>query len=251
MIRNILIIEDEKLSADRIIRLMHSISPETIIGPVIESVEDAIVWLTTQPHPDVILMDIRLSDGLSFEIFSRTKIQCPVIFTTAYDEYAVRAFKFNSIDYLLKPIDQIELASALEKLQVAALPLSVSALEGLKNFLLPKEYRSRFLLPFRDGYKTILTQDILYLYSEFKVTWVQMVNGSKEPVPQTLEELEKELNPKHFFRANRQFIIQIDAIEKIYNHFSGKIKVYIKNNPEIEVLISRNRVTDFKRWLNF
>lgn len=251
MIRNIVVIEDEKLNADRLIRLIHAVRPQVVIDAVIDSIADAVEWFATHPHPDVVMMDIRLSDGLSFEIFDKASIRCPVIFTTAYDEYAVRAFKVNSVDYLLKPVEQEELRVALDKLETATPVLGSASLEELKQLLQPKEYRSRFLLPYRDSYKSLLVNDILYIYTEHKISKVKLDNGLEECVPQTMEELEQQLNPKHFFRANRQFIIHIDAIEQVHNYFNGKLKVDIRKHPEVEVLVSRERAALFKSWLNF
>ena len=197
------------------------------------------------------MMDIKLSDGLSFEILERIKIDCPIIFTTAFDEYAVRAFKYNSVDYLLKPIDQDELQVAIERLEHWRNEYYSKSLDGLLNYLKPKEYRSRFLLAYRDGYKSILVNDIAYFYSELKVTHAQLYSGSKEVVSQTLEELEGELNPKFFFRANRQFIIHIDAILHIHNYFNGKLKLILKKNADIEVIVSRDKANQLKDWMNF
>lgn len=251
MIKELVIIEDEKLNADRLIRLVQVIRPGIGIAAVIDSVADAVTWFNNNKCPDLVLMDIRLSDGLSFEIFDKVTVSCPVIFTTAYDEYAVKAFKYNSLDYLLKPVEPEELQTALDKFESCNDPVNQLALEGLKDFLHPKEYRSRFLLPYRDGYTSLLVTDVVFFYSEFKNTWAKLADGSEKQVPQTMEELEQQLNPRHFFRANRQFIVYIDAIEGIHNHFNGKLKVAIKKNPETEVLISRERAAQFKNWLDY
>ncbi len=250
MIQNVLIIEDEKPNADRLKRLIHAAYPQLNILAVLECVGECIEWFRENEHPDVVMMDVRLSDGLSFEIFEKVEIKCPVIFTTAYDEYAVRAFKYNSIDYLLKPVDPKELQTAFEKLMSQKSQENPS-LEGLLNFLQPKTFRTRFLLPYKDGYKTLLVSDVAYFYSEFKITRVKLYNDSEEVVPHTLEELEQQLDPKLFFRANRQFIIHIDAIQQVHNHFNGKLKVDIKNNPETEIIVSREKAGFLKNWLDF
>ncbi|MFD1630729.1 LytR/AlgR family response regulator transcription factor [Pseudopedobacter beijingensis] len=253
MIRKILIIEDEKPNADRLKRLLKLIEPDAEVLTVLESIADCIAWFTvsTENYPDVVMMDIRLSDGLSFEIFDKIQIKCPVIFTTAYDEYAVKAFKFNSVDYLLKPVEQDELQQAFDKLKSQSADRSVSSIENLLNFLKPRAYRTRFLLPYRDGYKTIQTAEVAFFQSEMKLTKARLYNGKDEIVPQTLEELEQELDPKQFFRANRQFIIHIEAIQYIHNHFNSKLKIDIKNNPEVEVLVSREKATLLKNWMDF
>lgn len=249
MISSVVIIEDEKPNADRLKRLIKTIRPQAEVLAVIDSITESVEWLSSHDHPDVIMMDVRLADGLSFDIFSATKVNCPVIFTTAYDEYAVRAFKYNSIDYLLKPVEQDELQAAFEKLE-AGKPNPVP-LEGLLDFLQPKEYRNRFLLPYRDGYRSLLVSDIAYFYSELKITRARLYNGAEEIVPQTMEELEQQLSPKTFFRANRQFIVHIDAIEHVHNYFNGKLKLDIKNAPETEVIVSREKANLLKNWLDF
>ncbi|HJT74396.1 MAG TPA: LytTR family DNA-binding domain-containing protein [Chitinophaga sp.] len=251
MIDKILIIEDEKPNADRLKRLIRAIRPRAVVLAVLDSIADSVAWFAGNEIPDVVMMDVRLSDGLSFEIFDRIKITCPIIFTTAYDEYAVRAFKYNSLDYLLKPVEQEELEAAFGKLERLSLVEQQKSIEGLLNFLQPKEYRSRFLLPYRDGYKTVLVSDVAYFYSEMKITRARLYNGTEEIVPQTMEELESQLNPRQFFRANRQFIIHVDAIEQIHNYFNGKLKVIIRKNENVEVIVSRDKANALKSWMDF
>ncbi|MVT12548.1 LytR/AlgR family response regulator transcription factor [Chitinophaga tropicalis] len=251
MIDKILIIEDEKPNADRLKRLIKAIRPRAVVLSVLDSITDSIAWFAGNETPDVVMMDVRLSDGLSFEIFDRIEITCPIIFTTAYDEYAVRAFKYNSLDYLLKPVEQEELEAAFGKLERLSLVEQKKSIEGLLNFLQPKEYRSRFLLPYRDGYKTVLVSDVAYFYSEMKITRARLYNGMEEIVPQTMEELESQLNPRQFFRANRQFIIHVDAIEQIHNYFNGKLKVIIRKNENVEVIVSRDKANALKSWMDF
>ncbi|MBS1737937.1 MAG: response regulator transcription factor [Bacteroidetes bacterium] len=250
--KQILIIEDEKPNADRLKRMLKAIKPKAEIVAVIDSVEESVAWFNEHQQPDVVMMDVRLSDGLSFEIFEKTKIECPVIFTTAYDEYAVRAFKYNSIDYLLKPIEQDELKTAIEKLEsLNTGGVNQKSLEGLLNFLQPKDFRNRFLLPYRDGYKTVLVRDVAYFYSEQKISKAKLNNGAMEILPQTMEELEQQLNPKSFFRANRQYIIHIDAVQQVHNYFNGKLKIALRNNPDAEIIVSREKAHLLKNWLDY
>lgn len=251
MINSILIIEDEKLNADRLQRLIKTIRPKASIIGVLDSIADSVDWFKTNQNPDVVMMDVRLADGISFDIFARVDISCPIIFTTAYDEYAVRAFKYNSIDYLLKPVEPEELETAFEKLESFVAGQQEKSLEGLLNYLKPKEFRSRFLLPYRDGYKSLLVEDIIYFYSELKITRATLHTGTEEIVPQTLEELEQQLDPKLFFRANRQFIVYINAIQQIHNYFNGKLKIDIKNDPDVEIIVSREKANLLKNWLDF
>lgn len=250
---SILIIEDEKPNAERLERLLKQLRPSVKILEVLDSVADTALWFNnTGALPGVVMMDIRLSDGLSFEIFDKVSISCPVIFTTAYDEYAVRAFKYNSIDYLLKPVDEDELSNALRKVELANIQkVSQESIQGLLNYFQPKEFRSRFLLPYRDGYKTVLVEEVCYFYSQQKVTLAKLKSGGTEVVPQTMEELEQQLNPKLFFRANRQFIVHIDAIKQIHNHFNGKLKIELKNSDETEVIVSREKAQLLKNWLDY
>lgn len=248
----ILIIEDEKPNADRLKRLVKLIRPKYEILSVLDSITDSVEWLQNNEQPDLVLMDVRISDGLSFEIFDTVQLTCPVIFTTAYDEYAVRAFKHNSIDYLLKPVEQEELERAIEKLEsLSDKGIDQKKLEGLINFFQPKNYRNRFLLPYRDGYKSILVGEVVYFFSELKITRAKLNNGSEEILPQTMEELEEQLNPQCFFRANRQFIIHIDAIQQVYNYFNGKLKIVLKNNPDTEIIVSRDKANVLKNWLDY
>lgn len=251
-ITNVLIIEDEKLNADRLKRLLKEIKPSIQILDVLDNIADSITWFQSNESPDLVMMDIRLSDGLSFEILESIKIDCPIIFTTAFDEYAVRAFKFNSIDYLLKPVEKKELENALIKLDSLKLQqTNQDPIQGLLDFIYPKDFRTRFLLPYKDGYKTILVEDIQYFYSEFKLTHAKLKCGTVEIVPQTLEELEQQLNPKVFFRANRQFIVHIDAIKRLHNHFNGKLKIEIKHSEDVEILVSREKAQLLKNWLDY
>lgn len=250
MTGNILIIEDEKPNSDRLQRLIRNIIPEATIK-VLESVEESVAWLRSNGHPGVILMDVRLSDGLCFEIFEQVKVDSPIVFTTAYDEYAIKAFKVNGIDYLLKPIEQDELEAAFAK--VEALPRMQPALplDNLIQFLKPTEFRTRFLLPYKDGYRTVRVEDIAYFYSEFKITRAKLHSGTEETIPNTLEELEQQLNPKLFFRANRQYIIHIDAIQFVNNYFNGKLKIVLKKDSNTDIVVSRDKATLLKRWLDF
>lgn len=250
MIDNILIIEDERPNSDRLQRLISNIFPEASIK-VLESVGDSVIWLNTNEHPDVILLDVRLSDGLCFEIFEQVKVNSPIIFTTAYDEYAIKAFKVNSVDYLLKPIEPDELKVAFEKLESIPLKQKQIPLDSLIQYLKPTEFRTRFLLSHKDGFKTVLVSDIAYFYSELKITRAKLQNGTEETISITLEELEQQLNPKLFFRANRQFIIHIDAIQYVNNYFNGKLKIVLKKDSKIEIVVSRDKATLLKKWLDF
>jgi len=199
------------------------------------------------------MMDIQLADGISFEVFNLAEIKCPVIFTTAYDEYAVRAFKYNSIDYLLKPIEKEQLEAAIIKFEnsVQRSQQQYPLIEELLSNIRPKAYRTRFLLPYRDGYKKISVGDIAFFYSHMNINYANLFNGEKVVVPQTLETLEQELEPKNFFRVNRQYIIHANSIEKVHNFFNGKLKLELKNCTDADVIISRTKAPLFKMWLDY
>lgn len=256
MVEKILIIEDELPNAQRLQRMIKLLRPNATILSIEDSINASVAWLQKNAMPEVIMMDVRLSDGLSFEIFNQIEIACPVIFTTAYDEYAVQAFKYNGLDYLLKPIQEAELLQAFEKLekQIQSITSKLdvnSLLDVMRQLQQGKEYRTRFLLPFRDSYQTLLVEDIAYFFTDMGGNRAMLMDGTSVPITLTLETLEKQLDPKRFFRANRQFIVHIDAIKTIHNYFNGKLKVELKNATQEEVIISREKAAAFKEWLNF
>lgn len=199
------------------------------------------------------MMDVRLADGLSFEIFNHIEVKCPVIFTTAYDEYAVRAFKYNSVDYLLKPIEKEELETALNRYELLMREVQTlnPIIENLLTQMLPKEFRNRFLLPYRDGYKTVMVSEIAFFFSELNTTQAHLFNGDFEIVTQPLEKLEQQLDPKHFFRANRQYIINMDSVAQVQNYFNGKLRIILKKYPDRDIIISREKAPQFKNWMDY
>lgn len=250
---NILIIEDEKPNANRLIKLLNEIRPNMVISAILASVEESVCYLSAHPHPDLIMMDIRLGDGLCFEIFSKVDVHCPVIFTTAYDEYALRAFKIYSLAYLLKPVEKSELKEALDKYDHILQESNPNkALDQLVDYIKSKSviYRTRFLLPYKDGYKTILVSSIEYIYSEHKVTHLVLDDGNDVIVSFTMDELEDQLDPVCFFRANRQHMIFVNSIVSIHNYFNGKLKVILKNKNSGEIIISKEKSAMFKAWLD-
>lgn len=250
---NILIIEDEHPNAERLKRLVLAIKPQAVILDVLDTVAGSVDWLKSNPVPDLILMDIRLADGISFEIFNQVEVKSPIIFTTAYDEYAVRAFKFNSIDYLLKPVEEEELRAALEKISRRnedASAILTDRLKGVIDALENKKIRTRFLIPHKDGYKILTANDVSFFHSEHRITYAHLPSGKNEVVPQNMEELEEQLDPILFFRLNRQYIVNINAIDKVYNHFNSKLKITFLDYPLQEAFVSRERAPVFKAWLD-
>lgn len=250
---NILIIEDELLNANRLQRMLTLLEPECVIVGVLESIAESVAWLQSNEHPDLIMMDIRIADGVSFEIFEKVDIHCPVIFTTAYDEYAIRAFKVNSVDYIMKPVEEADLQSALTKFKSIHYQKDVAnPVKDIIRYLQKNEtlYRKRFLLPFKDGYRTIQVSDIDFIFSESKITNLVLTDRSVVSIAQTMEELEEQLDPKVFFRSNRQSIVSLNSIGEIHNYFNGKLKLILKNDPAREVLISKVKTPLFKSWLD-
>lgn len=250
MVSSTIIIEDEKPNADRLIRLIGEVNPELKIVAVLDSVSDAIEWFQNNNHPDIAFFDIRLSDGISFEILEQIKIDSHIIFTTAYDEYAVKAFKHNSVDYILKPVEKEELVKALTVVEeITALLDQQRAVEKLLDYVKPKDYRLRFLVPFRDGFQTILIDEITCIFLEQKVTKARLRNGKTVMISHNMDDLENQLDPKIFFRANRQFIIHVDTVSQLINHFNRKLKVVLVD-CEFEIIVSREKSFHLKEWLD-
>jgi len=251
--KKILIIENEEVSAQRLERLILNIRGNYSIMEVMSSIKKSVEWFTKNELPDLVFMDIQLSDGLSFEIFNLVDVSCPVIFTTAYDEFALKAFKYNSIDYLLKPIQKEELESSISKyesLNATSNTQNIDLFKNLLKYVEVKNYRKRFLITFRDGYKQINVTSICFIFSELGSTYIISYDGKKDLIPQTLDMLEDQLDPKEFFRANRQFIIHINSIIKVDNYFNSKLKLRIKNCQN-DVIVSRLKSSSFKNWLDF
>ena len=249
-----LIIEDEIPAAKRLEKLLSTHCPECIIIEFLDSVESASNWLTNNPSPDLIFMDIQLADGLSFDIFSKTEITAPVIFTTAFDQYTLRAFKVNSVDYLLKPIDPEELKKAIEKFRkYFAHPNSYdqSGIENmLKSVLHKQDFKERFLVKTGQYLQSIPVQEIAYFYSDDGIAFAQCSSGKKHIVEYTLDQLENLLNPTDFFRINRQVIVRPESIQKIATWFNSRLKLDLLPLNDLNFIVSRDRVANFKKWLD-
>lgn len=249
---NVLIIEDEKPAARRLQRMLERL--EVQVGQLLHSVEEAIHWFKSNEHPDLIFLDIQLSDGLSFEIFDEVTIHSAIIFTTAYDEYALQAFKLNSIDYLLKPIDDEELEAAVKKyklLQPKAQQVQFN-FEDIKKLLtnpVEREYKKRFTTKIGQHIKMIPVDEIECFYSENKGTYAHTIDGRDYLLDTTLEQLEGELEPETFFRISRKFYINITAIKDIISYTNSRLQLKLKSYKEQEVIVARERVKDFKLWL--
>ncbi len=248
----ILILEDEPLAAKRIEALVKSLEPTAEILGKLESVRSAVKWLNEHPQPDVILMDIQLADGLSFEIFQQADVSAPIIFTTAYDEYAIRAFKVNSVDYLLKPVEKDELEAALEKLKAQKGATSHTQIGKALDALLSQktDWKTRFLLKAGARFDIVETGDVAYLYAEDKVVFLVTKEQKKYYVDETLDELEQKLNPALFFRINRKYLAQLSSIERIEPHFNGRLKIKLRHREDDDIYVSREKAEVFKKWLD-
>lgn len=248
----IIIIEDEKPSARRLHRMIERL--DLTVEIMLHSVEEALDWFQNNQHPDLIFLDIQLSDGLSFEIFEHIDIKSAVIFTTAYDEYALQAFKLNSIDYLLKPIDEDDLAKAVSKYkerlpQQQAVTLDFNDIKKLLVNPIEREYKKRFSVKVGQHLKLINIDEIECFYSENKGTYAYTVEGRNYLLDLTLEQLEDELEPQTFFRISRKFFVNINAIKDMISYTNSRLQVKLKNYNEQDVIVARERVKDFKLWL--
>lgn len=249
---NVIIIEDEKPAARRLGRLLSEL--DVAVSTMLHSVEESITWFQENEHPDLIFLDIQLSDGLSFEIFDVVDVQSAIIFTTAYDEYALQAFKLNSIDYLLKPIDDEELESAVKKyrnLKPESKKLSLD-FEDIKKLLvnpLEREYKKRFTAKVGQHLKIINADEVECFYSENKGTYAATSDGRNYLLDTTLENLEDELRPDTFFRVSRKFYVNINAIKDIISYTNSRLQVKLNSFSDQEIIVSRERVKDFKLWL--
>lgn len=247
---NVVVVEDEKPSARHLKRLIEK--QKLNVVQLLYSVQEAVAWFETHPHPDLIFLDIQLSDGLSFEIFDKVDLKSPIVFTTAYDEYALKAFKLNSVDYLLKPIDEEELAQAINKYRDRILETPVNLkdihriLEGGK---VEKQYKNRFSIKVGQHLKVFTNEEIGCFYSENKGTYLNTTDNRNYLMETTLENLETEVSPEKFFRANRKFLINLNAIDDIISYSNSRLKIKLKSYSEGEIIVSRERVRDFRKWL--
>ena len=253
---NILIIEDEKPAARLLQRKVEKLGLQ--VNTMLHSVEESITWFKNNPHPDLIFLDIQLSDGLSFEIFeyfdkAQQHIKSAVIFTTAYDEYALRAFKLNSIDYLLKPIDEEDLEIAVNKFKARTQSQNISLdFEVIKRMLVnpvEKEYKKRFSVKIGQQLKVISIDEVECFYSENKGTYIHTLDNRDYLIDSTLEVVEAEINPKDFYRVSRKFIVPLKAVKEIQVYSNSRLKIILPTYKDDEVIVARERVGDFKEWI--
>ena len=252
----ILIVEDEDLAVKKLQKTLLYIDKMVEVSGVTESIQDTVDFLKENPSPDLILMDIELADGQSFEIFNLTEVKAPVIFITSYDEYALKAFKVNSVDYLLKPVQKDELEAALNKYKLlkgnstSKNNTDINTLiKELQTKLQPKEYRKRFLVKQAQKLVSVEVDDIAYFYSDGRLNFFKTTDNRKFVVDYTMDELSEMLDPDKYFRISRSFYVSIDSIDQIHDYFGNRLLLHLKPAVDKEALVSREKVMDFKKWM--
>jgi two-component system, LytTR family, response regulator LytT len=250
----ILIVEDEDLAVKKLQKTLTAVDESAEVVGTTDSIQSSVEWLRTHEAPDLILMDIELCDGQSFEIFNLAEVRSPVIFTTSYDEYALKAFKVNSVDYLLKPIQREELQAALTKFkslngQKAADNSLDVLVKELQKKLQPKDYRKRFLVKLGQKLVSIEVDEIAYFYSDGRLNFFKTNDGRKFVVDYTMDELGDMLDPENFYRISRSFYVSISSVDKIDDYFGNRLILGLKPPVDKDALVSREKVTEFKKWL--
>ena len=252
----VLIVEDERPAAEKLCRSLERIDDNIEVLDILDSIAKATEWLS-QNKADLIFLDIHLSDGISFKIFEKLEhkgirqLDTPIIFTTAYDEYAIQAFKLNSIDYLLKPIGRRELEASLEKYRRLQDKSSISQdMRSLIDSLQKPRYKKRFMVTYGQRMKSVHTEEVAYFYAHEKMVFMLTFEGQQFVIDQTINDLENLLNPEQFFRINRKFVINIDAIEQMHAYSKSRVKLDLKPKNQIEAVVSVDRSAVFKAWLN-
>ena len=249
----ILIIEDENLLAKELTRTLAKIRNDIEIIGRVKGVVEGIEWFAQKMEVDLIISDIQLVDGTSFELFKQIEVPAPIIFTTAYDEYAIRAFKMNSIDYLLKPIDEQDLALALvkyDKVWAKSEPIPVTVLDDLITKKNESNYKSKFLIRVGDQYKQVSCFDISFFFAEGNTVYLVKKDGRKLIIDYSLDQIMAQLDPNNFFRINRQLLLNNSCITGIHKYFNSRLKLKIEPSYDMEVLVTRSRVNDFLSWMN-
>jgi len=247
----VLIIEDEYLAAEKLAQLLYETEPKIEVIAVLESVEESVNWFASNPSPDLIFMDIQLDDGISFEIFENAKIEVPIIFTTAFDEYAIRAFKVNSIDYLLKPIEENALKTAIEKFK--KLFVKKESFEDKVSRVIEQisqKYKIRFFIKIGSKYQSVPVNDICCFFVEERSTFLKTITGKIYDLDYSLDQILIKVDPSQFFRINRNFLININCIDEIISFSSSRLKLKLKSKTNADLIVSRDKVSEFKRWMD-
>lgn len=246
----IVIVEDERLAAEKLQRLLTQIDPEIEIVKVLESVEESVNWFAANLAPDLVFMDIQLDDGISFEIFDVVKMEAPVIFTTAFDEYAIRAFKVNSVDYLLKPVEKKALENALEKYKkmFAGKELGIQISNVFEQ--ISRSFKSRFLVKIGTHFQSVQIENIACFFVEERSTFLKTKTGKNFDVDYSLDQIQKLTDPGLFFRINRNFLVNINSISEILSYSTSRLKLKLENFSADGLIVSRDKVAEFKLWMD-
>ena len=250
---NVIIIEDEKPAARRLSRMLNELGIEAEV--MLHSVEESLNWFQNNTHPDLIFLDIQLSDGLSFEIFEEVTVDSAIIFTTAYDEYALKAFKLNSVDYLLKPIDEDELKIAVEKYKnqqpkESNLQVNIDDIRKLLINPIDRKFKKRFTIKISQHINIIHVDEIECFYSENKATYIHTTSNRNYLIDGSLEHWQEQLDPESFYRVNRTFMVHINSIKDIIAYSNSRLKLILQTFSDTEIIVSRERVKDFKNWID-
>lgn len=245
----VLIFEDEALSSEQLVRMLSEYDKDIQVLDVIESVKQGIAWFQKNDYPDLVFMDIHLADGSCFELFSSIDIEAPIIFTTAYDQYAIQAFKVNSVDYLLKPIDFDDLATAIDKFKRIGKLSDNEKVVGILQQI-TKEYKQRFLVNKGDEIFYVNTEDISYIVYDEAVVFAYTMENKRYMLDQSIEKLSTLLDPSKFYRINRKMIVSLKGISKIHRYFTSRLKLELIPEAPVEAIVSREKVSDFKKWLD-
>ena len=249
----VLLLEDEPLTAQRLADQLRRYDPAMQVVAALPSVAEAAAWMRTHPAPDLLFLDVHLEDDLVFRLFEEVAVSAPVIFTTAYDEYLLQAFRVNSIDYLLKPVEYDKLAAALEKYKGLrahfATPLNLAALLHLVARPPEPAYRERFMVSLGAKLRSVEVADIAYFFLEERTAWLTTRQGATLPLDYSLDKLAQQLNPRQFFRVSRQYVVSLAAIDTVHAYAAGRLKLELRPAPRHEVFVSGDRVADFKEWL--
>jgi len=246
----VIILEDETRAANHLERLLAKVAPNMTVISKLESVRDGVKYLQNSPEPDLIFSDIQLADGLSFEIYNQVAVSCPIIFTTAYDHYAIEAFKTNGIDYLLKPIEEERLSQAIEKAKHFSPGLVLEKILAINNPGSGKIYKSRFMVKVGDKIKSVPVDEILVFYSQEKASFIRTSDAHTYCVDYALDELEPLLDPEKYFRINRKYIVSIAACTNILAWTNSRLRLKIDGIDDPDIIVARERVVEFKNWLD-
>ena len=245
----VIILEDENRAASLLERLLAKIAPHMMVIAKLESIRDGVKYLQNNPEPDLIFSDIQLADGLSFEIYNQVAVRCPIIFTTAYDHYAIEAFKTNGIDYLLKPIEEERLTQAIEKARHFSPGLVLDRILSVTNQASAKSYKSRFMVKVGDKIKSIPVEEIMVFYSQ-KASFILTADKHTYCIDYTLDQLEPMLDPETYFRINRKYIVSINACTHILAWSNNRLRLKIEGTDDPDIIVAREKVQEFKNWLD-